>query len=338
MPRVCKRAVALLIASTCIAGFPSPAPAQPAGGQLAKTCKPAFVGKLLLSPDAPFDFIDEACVHWSVPKNAAVDGASIPRFLWTMIGGPWDGAYRKASVIHDWYCFRRSKPWQTVHRMFFEAMLASGVGQKKAKLMYLAVYYRGPRWDGMTIRNSKILSDAAKAVNDQVLLSAASAAKLILEKQYTQATKQIDEVMPKMATNGDQFVIASVKRDISLARSDLGSAGDAVDAMISSGVADDQTLKGLYLDRAKLAYQVNDLNIAKNNARATLILDDSNAVAVAMLSDIERRSPAIANQNDTSPDESSSLLEFQRLANIVETTDPTLEEIDKLVDEVREKR
>lgn len=347
MLRVSKRAIALMIASTCIAGLTKPAFAQPAGVQPAKNCKPTFVGKLVLSPDdngrtmtleEPFTFVDGGCIRWNVPKSAAVDGASIPRFLWTLIGGPWDGAYRKASVIHDWYCFRRSKPWQSVHRMFFDAMLASGVGQKKAKVMYLAVYYRGPRWDDMAIRNSRILSDAAKAVNGPVLSSTSLAVKLIKDGNYVGAGQQIDLATSKIMTNGDQFLVASVKRDISLATSDPNGAGEAVDAMITSGIADYNTLKGLYLDRAKLAYQINDLNSAKNSARATLILDDSNTDAVAMLAAIERKSPVIANQDDTSHSPDTSFLEFQRLANIVEMTDPALDEIDKLVDEARAKR
>jgi len=47
--------------------------------------------------------------------------------------------------------------------MFYEAMLTSGVPPKLAKLMYFGVYYGGPRWDELTIRNSKLLAGVVGA-------------------------------------------------------------------------------------------------------------------------------------------------------------------------------
>ena len=41
---------------------------------------------------------------WTAPKGAKVDGASIPQLFWTPIGGPFEGKYRYASVIHDTEC------------------------------------------------------------------------------------------------------------------------------------------------------------------------------------------------------------------------------------------
>lgn len=76
---------------------------------------------------APIAFIDSKGVRWDVPKGATVDGASIPRFFWSVIGGPFGGKYRDASVIHDWYCDVRTRPWREVDRMFYEAMIARGV-------------------------------------------------------------------------------------------------------------------------------------------------------------------------------------------------------------------
>jgi len=61
-------------------------------------------------------------------------------------------------VIHDWFCDRRNMPWERVHRVFYEAMLTSGVEAAKAKLMYLAVYYGGPRWDEQTLLNNRLVN------------------------------------------------------------------------------------------------------------------------------------------------------------------------------------
>jgi hypothetical protein len=59
----------------------------------------------------PFSFTDQRNVKWEVPAGAIVDGASIPQAVWTFVGGPLEGKYRKASVLHDWYCDRRTRPW-----------------------------------------------------------------------------------------------------------------------------------------------------------------------------------------------------------------------------------
>lgn len=84
--------------------------------------------------------------QWNVPINTIVDGASIPRVFWSLIGGPFEGLYRDASIIHDYYCDIRTQPWTDVHRMFYYAMLCSGVSDLKARIMYYAVYRFGPRW------------------------------------------------------------------------------------------------------------------------------------------------------------------------------------------------
>jgi len=112
---------------------------------------------------APITFIDSGGKRWEVPKGATVDGASIPRFFWTFIGGPFEGLYRDASVIHDWYCDVRTRPWREVDRMFYEAMIARGVAQAQAKVMYLAVVFGGPRWDDQAVANNLLTPELRPA-------------------------------------------------------------------------------------------------------------------------------------------------------------------------------
>lgn len=83
---------------------------------------------------------------WSAKPGSIVDGASIPKFAWLIIGSPFIGKYRRASVIHDVYCDNQTRPWQEVHWIFYQMMLADGVEKIKAWTMYQAVYYFGPRW------------------------------------------------------------------------------------------------------------------------------------------------------------------------------------------------
>ena len=136
-----------LIASLALAASQNPLQAEDGFG--------AFQGDLVvkLRDDGrtvelvrPFAFTDPAGKTWSVPAGAMVDGASIPQTFWSVIGGPFEGKYREASVIHDYYCDHRSETWQNVHLVFYNGMRANGVGTLTAKIMYAAVYNFGPRW------------------------------------------------------------------------------------------------------------------------------------------------------------------------------------------------
>ncbi|MGU3314242.1 DUF1353 domain-containing protein [Sphingomonas sp. M6A6_1c] len=144
--------VAILLVQASNAAAPPPGP----------ECRAQYAGTLTLQPTddgrtmilaQPYAFIDENCETWAVPSGSEVDGASIPRAAWSLIG-PWEGKYRNASVIHDYFCDRRIKPWHSVHLMFYKAMLASGVSPSLARMMYAAVYYGGPRWSNAAIRNN----------------------------------------------------------------------------------------------------------------------------------------------------------------------------------------
>ena len=141
------------ILGTLLAGASTLAAAQPIG---------EFQGKVVVEwlvddgePDRdmrlvePFSFVDSNGNAWAVPAGAVVNGASIPRPLWTPLGSPFVGDYRRASVVHDYFCTTRSRPWRAVHRMFFDGLVASAVPMLKAKVLYAAVLRGGPRWSGV---------------------------------------------------------------------------------------------------------------------------------------------------------------------------------------------
>lgn len=102
---------------------------------------------------AAFAYIDRAGVRWDAPAGSVVNGASIPRAFWSLIGSPFTGRFRNASVVHDVACVERARPWRQVHRMFYEACRCGRTGVVQAKTMYYAVYHFGPRWraDGRTL-------------------------------------------------------------------------------------------------------------------------------------------------------------------------------------------
>jgi hypothetical protein len=130
----------------------------------------AFVGRLLtewltgsdgMRLIEPFAYVDASGQPWIVPDGAEVNGASIPKPFWGFIGHPYMEPYRRAAVIHDFYCDVRLRPWQSVHRMFHEAMLAAGVEERLARLMFLGVFTGGPRWNFQVSRNTARLAPGA---------------------------------------------------------------------------------------------------------------------------------------------------------------------------------
>ncbi|HEY1065663.1 MAG TPA: DUF1353 domain-containing protein [Pirellulales bacterium] len=93
-----------------------------------------------------FVYLDPRGRRWLAAKGAEVNGASIPRAFWSVAGGPLDGRYRNASIVHDEGCVQRTAAWQDVHRMFYEACRCGGLPERQAKILYAAVYHFGPRW------------------------------------------------------------------------------------------------------------------------------------------------------------------------------------------------
>lgn len=91
-------------------------------------------------------FKDSNGKYWIAQAGDIIDGASIPRFFWRVIGSPFVGLFRRASVIHDVYCVSQNRPAQEVHDCFKEMMLADGVPPWKASVMFQAVNIGGPRW------------------------------------------------------------------------------------------------------------------------------------------------------------------------------------------------
>jgi hypothetical protein len=84
---------------------------------------------------------------WAVPAGYRSEGASIPRILWSAVGGPWDGSYDAAAIVHDYYCDGMQRSWEATHQVFYDAMRSRGIGRAEATKKYWAVYNFGPRWD-----------------------------------------------------------------------------------------------------------------------------------------------------------------------------------------------
>src|SRR6266571_4473956 len=91
-------------------------------------------------------YTDPQGAIWIAPAGSQVDGASIPRSLWSVMGGPFEGKYRNASVLHDVAYEQRNRPWQDCDQMFYNAMRCSGVSAVEAGTMYYALRKFGHHW------------------------------------------------------------------------------------------------------------------------------------------------------------------------------------------------
>jgi hypothetical protein len=91
---------------------------------------------------------------WIAPAGSQVDGASIPKSLWSVMGGPFEGRYRNASVLHDVAYDQHDRPWQECDLMFYNAMRCSGVSAAEAGTMYYALYKFGRHWK-YTVKKAK---------------------------------------------------------------------------------------------------------------------------------------------------------------------------------------
>ncbi|MCH7329551.1 DUF1353 domain-containing protein [Acinetobacter modestus] len=130
--------------------------------------QPKFIGDVYLKDNKkdgihfrllkPIKYVDQYGETWTTPTGYETDGASIPRVAWTAVGSPFTGKYLRSAIIHDYACDKKEKDWKKVHRTFYEAMLVDGVPLQQAKIMYAAVYHKGPRWEIKKVCSSMTIS------------------------------------------------------------------------------------------------------------------------------------------------------------------------------------
>jgi hypothetical protein len=106
-------------------------------------------------------YTDPKGVVWIAPAGSVIDGASIPRALWSFMGGPFEGKYRNASVLHDVAYDLKNRPPAVVDRMFYDAMRCSGVGAVEAKTMYYALLRFGRHWKFSVKKAKPVLPDSS---------------------------------------------------------------------------------------------------------------------------------------------------------------------------------
>lgn len=91
-------------------------------------------------------YVDRRGREWTAKKGLKTNGASIPQFLWSVMGSPMTGAYRRAAFVHDQECVEPTASTEEVNKMFYAACRCGGTPDVDARWMYWAVSHFGPSW------------------------------------------------------------------------------------------------------------------------------------------------------------------------------------------------
>lgn len=132
---------------------------------LALTCLPAlaadpghFEGRLALEladgpgPASawtlrePLDYVGADGRRWTAPRALRLDGDPVPGALRGLPDLPVAADYRRAAAIHAAVVQQRALPWREAHRLLHAASLDEGLSEPEARLLHLAVYAGGWRW------------------------------------------------------------------------------------------------------------------------------------------------------------------------------------------------
>jgi len=74
-----------------------------------------------------------------VPAGFTCDGASIPKFAWSIVGHPFSKKVRAGAVLHDWLYRNGVVPRGEADQIFYDALREYNMGYFKAQAFYMAV-------------------------------------------------------------------------------------------------------------------------------------------------------------------------------------------------------
>ena len=93
-----------------------------------------------------FSFQQANGKSWIVPAQTNLDGRFAPPLFRRLMGHPFEGGFRKTSIVYDYVVKDMSQPWPEAQRMFYEASVVEGVLPIEAKVMYMLMNAGGTRW------------------------------------------------------------------------------------------------------------------------------------------------------------------------------------------------
>lgn len=93
----------------------------------------------------------------AVPAGFEFDGASIPRFAWSIVGTPFAPKTLRAALVHDWLYFSHECSRKEADLYFKVLLKQACVGACKRSLMHMAVRAGGWKswaWDDDDLKQS----------------------------------------------------------------------------------------------------------------------------------------------------------------------------------------
>jgi len=88
---------------------------------------------------------DDGAYQITVKEGFDFDGATIPSWLWSIIGSPIGELYSRGACLHDALYASQGLKRAACDDLFYKAIRADGTGFIRAKLMYRAVRLAGSR-------------------------------------------------------------------------------------------------------------------------------------------------------------------------------------------------
>ena len=132
-----------------------------------------------------FTYTDPQGKCWKAPAKSIINGASIPRELWSIVGSPYVGSYRRASIVHDVAVGENNtqtnvtqQERKAADKMFYYACRCGGCGILEANILYIGVCLGTWKSGLPSLWNEKI---APSRLNPKDILSESP------EEQYTRS-------------------------------------------------------------------------------------------------------------------------------------------------------
>lgn len=165
-----------------------------------------------------FSYTDPQGRLWLARKDAVINGASIPRPLWTAVGSPYTDDYRRASIVHDVACHDATVSRKEADTMFFHACRAGGCSLAQARVLYIGV--RIGDWatkilPAKTLVKSNFLFRSSPELQTNIelkmlrLLSAMSKDATALEDE--DSLEKIDEIIDRHLARQQPDILKSIK-------------------------------------------------------------------------------------------------------------------------------
>ena len=107
--------------------------------------KTSWTGHREMSLLEEFFYIDPRGKVWKAPAGSSINGATIPKALWSAVGSPYVGKYRRASVVHDVAVGEGDNPDVSLierhkaDKMFYQACRFDGCSKRFAAILYIGV-------------------------------------------------------------------------------------------------------------------------------------------------------------------------------------------------------